>query len=72
MPKFYRRTEPGARENLGAALVAAGLATGVAATAFYLVRLFLAREPLEALPKRGESHGESPGESHAGAGEEQE
>jgi hypothetical protein len=46
MSRYYRRTTPGTRENLGAALVAAGLAVGVASISFYLVRIFLAREPL--------------------------
>lgn len=47
MSPFYRRTTPGVRENLGAALVAAGTALGVAAVSFYLVRTFLAREAIE-------------------------
>ena len=50
MSRFYRRTKPGARENLGAGLMAVGLAAGVASVSFYLVRLFLAREPLETSP----------------------
>ena len=49
MSPYYRRTTPGVRENLGAGLVAAGLALGVASLSFYLVRTFLAREPLEPL-----------------------
>jgi hypothetical protein len=49
LTRFYRRKQPGAKENLGAGLLALGLATGVAAVSFYLVRLFLAREPLEEL-----------------------
>jgi hypothetical protein len=49
MTRYYRRTSPGRRENLGAALVAAGLAGTIAAASFYIVRLFLAREPLEEL-----------------------
>jgi hypothetical protein len=51
MSPFYRRTEPGPRENWSAALVAAGLALGVASVSFYLVRTFLAREPLKPLPR---------------------
>ncbi len=47
MSVFYQRSKPGLRENLQAGLVAAGLAAGVAAVSFYLVRLFLAREALE-------------------------
>jgi len=47
MTPYYRRTTPSASENLGAALVAAGLALGVASVSFYLVRIFLAREPLD-------------------------
>ena len=50
MTRFYRRTEPGSRENLRAGLVAGGLAALVAAASFYLVRLFLSREPLDELP----------------------
>jgi hypothetical protein len=56
MSRYYRRTTPGARENLGAALVAAGLAVGVASISFYLVRIFLAREPLSTGSR--EPHGE--------------
>ncbi|MFC1791889.1 hypothetical protein ACFL0I_05460 [Gemmatimonadota bacterium] len=59
MSRFYRRTKPGVRENLGAGLLAAGLAAGVASVSFYLVRLFLAREPLESSPPsllRDEDH----------------
>jgi hypothetical protein len=48
MSAYYRRTTPGTRENLAAALVAAGLAVGMASISFYLVRIFLAREPLVA------------------------
>ncbi|MFH1766320.1 MAG: hypothetical protein ABIF09_19225 [Gemmatimonadota bacterium] len=50
MSRFYRRTKPGLGENLRAGLVAGALAGTVAAVSFYLVRLFLAREPLEPLP----------------------
>lgn len=46
MSVYYRRRSPGTRVNLGAGLLALGAATGVAAVTFYLVRLFLAREPL--------------------------
>lgn len=46
MIRYYRRTTPGTRENVGASLAAVGVAAGVAAVTFYLVRLFLAREPL--------------------------
>ena len=51
MSRYYRRTEPSSRDNLGAGVLAAGLAAGVAAVSFYLTRLFLAREPLDP-PKR--------------------
>jgi hypothetical protein len=51
MSRFYRRRPPGPRENLGAALVATGLALGVATVSFYLVRTFLSREALEPLPR---------------------
>jgi hypothetical protein len=50
MNRYYRRTTPGRQENLEAGVVAAGLAVGVGALTFYLVRLFLAREPLDPLP----------------------
>ena len=46
MRTYYRPRAPGRGENLTAALVAAGLAAGVAALSFYLTRLFLSREPL--------------------------
>ena len=46
MSRFYRRTDPGTRENVGAGLAAFGVAAGAAAVTFYLVRIFLAREPL--------------------------
>jgi len=59
MSRFYRRTKPGLGENLRAKLVAGGLAATVAAVSFYLVRLFLAREPLDSL------HPEVPGEGSA-------
>jgi hypothetical protein len=49
MSRFYRRTKPDLKDNLGAGLLAAGLAAGVAAVSFYFARLFLAREPLEPL-----------------------
>lgn len=48
MTRYYSRTSPGPRENLGAGAVALGLAAGVAAVTFYLVRLMLARAPLDA------------------------
>lgn len=47
MTGYFRRTDPGPGENLRAGLVAGALATTVAAVSFYLVRVFLAREPLE-------------------------
>jgi hypothetical protein len=68
--RFYRRTTPGLRENLAAGLVAAGLAAGVAAVSFYLVRLFLAREPLDPRsPGLPGSAAELPPAGEAGTGE---
>jgi hypothetical protein len=46
MSQYYRRKKTGARENMGAGLAALGIAAGAAAVTFYLVRLFLSREPL--------------------------
>ena len=51
MSRYYRRTEPGPGENLRAGLIAGGMAAAVAAVSFYFVRIFLTREPLEALPR---------------------
>ena len=58
MSPYYRRTPPGRKENLGAALISAGLALGVASVSFYLVRTFMAREPLSELPPREEAGNE--------------
>lgn len=52
MSVYYRRTTPGARENLGAGMAAFGVAAGVAAVTFYLTRLFLAREPFSPSPPK--------------------
>ena len=60
MSVYYRRVKPGFRENLGAGLAALGAAAGVAAGTFYLVRLFLAREPIESR-RRDPSRNEPPG-----------
>jgi len=49
MSRYFRRTEPRAGENIRAGLVAGAVAGSVAVVSFYLVRLFLAREPLEPL-----------------------
>ncbi len=43
MTRFYLEREAGTRENLGALAVT----LGVAAVTFYVVRAFLAREPVE-------------------------
>ena len=58
MSGFYRRTKPGSGVNLRAGLVAGGVAAAAAAVSFYVVRLFLAREPLEPLPSK--APGEDP------------
>lgn len=52
MSPYYRRIPAGRKENLGAAMVSAGLAIGVGSIAFYLVRTFLARETVPELPPR--------------------
>lgn len=57
----HRRRRPRARETL----VAAGVAAGAAAAAFYLVRTLLAREPLEPRPPIRRRDREAPaGEPH--------
>lgn len=58
MSAVFRRTEPKAKDNFTAGLVAGTLAAGVAAVSFYFVRLFLAREEIPPLPPR--SGGEAP------------
>ena len=60
MSPYYRRTEPGRGENLRAGLVAGGVAAAVAAVSFYFVRLFISREPMEALKSGGAEDGTSP------------
>ena len=65
MSPYYRRTTPGFRENLGAAGVAVGLALGVASVSFYLVRTFLAREPMEPLPRTPADEGREDGRAGA-------
>lgn len=44
------RTRPTTEDNAGAGLAALAVAAGVGVATFYLVRLFLAREPV-ALPE---------------------
>jgi len=44
------RMRPTRRENALAAMIAVGAGAGVAAVAFYLVRLFVAREEIGPLP----------------------
>ena len=64
MNRYFRRTEPGRRENLRAGLVAGSVAVIGAAASFYLVRLILAREPLEPLgPAEGRDQGPLSGDS---------
>ena len=60
MSRYYARKTPGLKENLEAGIVAAGLAAGVGAVAFYLLRILRAREPLEPLPP-GPTRGSLPG-----------
>lgn len=72
MSPYYRRTTPGTRENVTAALVSAGLAAGIASVTFYLVRTFLAREPLEPRPDRkpGRQRGSKLGSSRSSSATE--
>ncbi len=53
MTRYYRRKETGRKEDLAAGLVAAGVATTVAAISYYLVRIFLSREPLGPIETAG-------------------
>lgn len=58
MSRYYRRREPGSKENAGAALAALGVAAGAAVVTFYFVRIMLSREPLSGsdqtrLPSQG-------------------
>jgi hypothetical protein len=66
MTRYYRRKKPGPGENLRAGLVAGALATSVAAVSFYLVRIFLSREPLEPTGVKGR-----PEDSPVGSGEDE-
>ncbi|GMR12345.1 MAG: hypothetical protein BMS9Abin29_0534 [Gemmatimonadota bacterium] len=65
MTRFYIEREPGTRDNVGALAVT----LGVAAVTFYLVRAFLAREPVESggaalhEPPRAMASREAPDES---------
>jgi hypothetical protein len=61
LTRYYSRTSPGVRENAGAGAVAFGLAAGVAAVTFYLVRLMLARVPLEDPDTEGPEKESGPG-----------
>ncbi len=47
MKKRWIRLRPERRDTAAAALVATTLGFGVGMAAFYVVRLFLAREPLD-------------------------
>jgi len=47
MRKRWIRLEPDRKDDAAAAVLAVTLGLGVGAVAFYLVRLFLAREPLD-------------------------
>lgn len=58
MSRYFRRTEAGMEENLRAGLVAGGMAVLVGAVSYYLLRLVLAREPLE--PLEGASEADAP------------
>lgn len=49
MSRYYRRVEKGSRTSVQAGLVAGGVATLAGALSYYLVRLFLSREPLDPL-----------------------
>jgi len=47
MRRRWMQLRPGPRENVVSAVSAGLLGAGVSLAAFYFVRLFLAREPLE-------------------------
>lgn len=49
MSRYYRRLTPDGRDNVQAGLVAGLVAAAAAVMSFYVVRIFLAREPLEPL-----------------------
>ena len=63
MRRYIRRTDPGARENLQAGLVAGVLGGTLAAASFYLIRLFLSREVMEPLDSQRLEE-TSPGPAH--------
>jgi len=48
MRRRWIRVRPERRENVGALMAAGVVATGVGALTFYLTRLLLAREPVDA------------------------
>ena len=51
MTERWARTDAGRRENASAAVVALAIGGGVAAVAFYLTRLLLARERITGITK---------------------
>ncbi|MGD8319862.1 MAG: hypothetical protein PVJ02_05395 [Gemmatimonadota bacterium] len=59
------RTRATVRDNVGAGLAAFALAAGVGAATFYLVRVLLAREPLDLPQSR---HGSAVQRDREGAG----
>lgn len=63
MSARWIRTPPEPRDELAAALVAGALALAVGAAAFWLTRLYLARErlPGEGAPRPGPRPGAGPG-----------
>ena len=63
MTRYYRRIEGGRKSSIQAGLVAGGVATVVGAVSYYLVKLLLAREPLDPIGQARSERGEQAGET---------
>jgi len=64
---LWIRTPAGRRENVGAAIVAGGLAAGVGIVTFYFTRMLMAREPIPPLEAGKHPAVETVGEEDGGA-----